>query len=240
MADNVTIPATGTGDATPKVAADELTYSGDTAKVQLVRQVFVSGTEGSKALTEVVDANGIFVQGNVAHDATNAGFPVQIGCEAIAHGTNPTAVAAGDRTKNYANRAGIPFRIGGHPNVITRTARVADADGAQTGVAIGPTVGTGAKMVITRISVMASNANTVNVRAKIAFSTSTTLPSDATGGTAGILADHPAVPPGGGFTIGDGSGIIAIGADDEELRWTVDDPVGGAITCSFSYYTVES
>ena len=61
MADNVTIPATGTGDATPKVAADELTYSGDTSKLQIVRLVHVSGSEGSKTLTEIADTNGLFV-----------------------------------------------------------------------------------------------------------------------------------------------------------------------------------
>ena len=48
MADNVAITA-GSGT---NVAADEATYSGDTAKIQLVRPVFVSGAEGSKAVTE--------------------------------------------------------------------------------------------------------------------------------------------------------------------------------------------
>lgn len=50
MADNVPVtPGSGVN-----VAADEVTYSGDTTKVQLMRQVFVSGTEGSKTLTEVM------------------------------------------------------------------------------------------------------------------------------------------------------------------------------------------
>ena len=52
MADN-SLRTPGSGES---VATDELTYSGDTAKVQIVRVVHVSGAEGSKALTEVFDA----------------------------------------------------------------------------------------------------------------------------------------------------------------------------------------
>jgi hypothetical protein len=46
MADNLTLPPTGS----PKAATDEVTYSGDTAMVQLVRMVEVSGSEGSKTV----------------------------------------------------------------------------------------------------------------------------------------------------------------------------------------------
>jgi hypothetical protein len=45
MADNVTLPAPGQA-----VATDEVTYSGDTAQVQLVRVVTVAGAEGSKTV----------------------------------------------------------------------------------------------------------------------------------------------------------------------------------------------
>lgn len=47
MADNVTLNP-GTGG--PLVAADEVSYSGDTANVQLVRVVSVTGAEGSKSV----------------------------------------------------------------------------------------------------------------------------------------------------------------------------------------------
>lgn len=51
MADNS--PRTpGSGE---NVASDEVTYSGDTTKVQLIRLVHVAGTEGSKTLSELVD-----------------------------------------------------------------------------------------------------------------------------------------------------------------------------------------
>lgn len=55
MADNVDVVASV---ATYKAAADELTYSGDTAMVQLTRLVHVSGSEGSKTLTEIVGTIG--------------------------------------------------------------------------------------------------------------------------------------------------------------------------------------
>lgn len=60
------------------------------------------------------------VTGNVAHDGVDSGNPLLAGYQAIAHGTNPTAVAAADRTVGYANRAGVPFVMGGHPNKIGR------------------------------------------------------------------------------------------------------------------------
>src|SRR5574343_1712844 len=126
MADNET---TGTGKT---VATDKVTYSGDAYQnVQLVRFVQVTGSEGSKTVVALPgDAtNGLLVNlganndvvlgGDVAHDTADSGNPVKIGAKAIAHGTNPTAVAAADRPDLYANRAGVLFTIGGHPNVVT-------------------------------------------------------------------------------------------------------------------------
>lgn len=54
MPDNVPITA-GSGT---NIAADELTYSGDTTKLQLVRPVFVTGAEGSKSVVEIADSDG--------------------------------------------------------------------------------------------------------------------------------------------------------------------------------------
>ena len=60
MADNVTI---NTLTGSPAAAADEVTYSGDVANVQLMRPVLVTGTEGSKTVVELTgDAtNGLDV-----------------------------------------------------------------------------------------------------------------------------------------------------------------------------------
>ena len=62
MADN-SLRTPGSGEI---VASDELTYSGDTAKIQLVRVVHVSGSEGSKTLTEMVSVDALRVR--VHHD----------------------------------------------------------------------------------------------------------------------------------------------------------------------------
>lgn len=184
-------------------------------------------------------SDGASVSGDVAHDAADAGEPVKIGYRAIAHGTNPTAVAAGNRTNAYANRAGIPFMIGGHPNVITHAVRVLDSDGAQTDIAI-VTVGGGTKIVVTRVCVTADGSNTGPTNIKVGFGATTlTTPNTTTAGTQ-ILADFLGVPAGGGLSSGNGGGILGVGADGEDLRYTCEDPVGGAITIMVSYYTVES
>jgi hypothetical protein len=158
----------------------------------------------------------------------------------VSHGTNPDAADALDAGAPIMNRHRIPFVIGGHPNVVTASVRIADATGAQTDAAIAPgTIGAGTKIVVTRITVTCSNANTVNVAVKLGFGAST-IAADSTTGATGVLVDHEGVPPGGGFTIGDGSGILGIGGDGEELRLTCDDPVTGFVIVSYSYYTIES
>jgi len=152
------------------------------------------------------------------------------GVKAIAHGTNPTAVAANDRTDLYANRHGIPFVIGGHPNIITLRANYA---AAQTDTAI-ITVSSGTKIVVTRCSVTVDKACSVDVQARIGFATATT-PT-----TTGVVLSHPGIAAGSGVVEGNGSGILGIGADDEDLRITSEVPTGGSIDVVVSYYTIES
>ena len=127
-----------------------------------------TGTTGQP----VTNAGTFAVQadGGVAHDAVNSGNPLCLGAEAIAHGTNPTAVAAADRTKLYANRAGIPFVIGGHPNVVT--IEVATT-GAATDAAI-VTVSSGTKIVVTQVQVTTDNANTAFPQIRVGFGTANT------------------------------------------------------------------
>ena len=53
MSDNVTFQSsTATPASGTKVASDEATYSGETAQVQLMREVAVSGSEGAKTVVE--------------------------------------------------------------------------------------------------------------------------------------------------------------------------------------------
>lgn len=175
-------------------------------------------------------SDGASVSGDVAHDTADAGEPVKIGYKAIAHGTNPTGVTANDRTNAYANRAGIPFVIGGHPNPITIEA---EYTAAQTDTAI-VTVSTGAKIVVTQIQVTADNANSVDVGFRVGFGTANT-PT-----TTGVVLTHPGLQSGGVVSRGDGSGMLGVGADASDLRITSEVPTSGAIRVLVTYFTVES
>ncbi len=177
------------------------------------------------------DSSHAYVGGNVAHDAVSSGNPILNGGEAIAHGTNPTAVAAGDRTKLYANRAGVPFVIGGHPNI--QTVRL-QFTAAQTNVAV-ITVSAGTKIVVTSFQVTLDNASTVFPSVRLGFGTANT-PT-----TSQVIGAHGGLPAGGGFGRGDGSGIIGVGADDEDLRiTTVGAATGNGVEVVVTYYTIES
>jgi hypothetical protein len=157
---------------------------------------------------------------------------------AVAHGANPTAVAAAAKVVPKANRAGVPFMIGGHPNVITRSATIDDADGAQTNASL-LTVAGGSVIVITAISVIFFSTTAAQACAvRIGFAAAT-LAAASEAGAAGILLEGKFLS-GGGNQKGNGAGIIGVGADGEDLRITCDDPVGGSLFVTFSYYTVES
>jgi hypothetical protein len=205
----------------------------------------IAGVERAKVLaasTAAAAADPALVvaispNGEVAHDAVDSGNGSKIAAKAIAHGTNPTAVAAADRTDLYANRHGILFVQPGHPNVISREHVIADSDGAQTDAAL-LTVGAGAKIVITQISCKADASNTTNVAVRIGFGTATLAAASLTG-TNGILLSGQFAAS-GGHQEGTGAGIIGIGADNEDLRITCGDPVSGNLRVTYSYYTIES
>lgn len=168
--------------------------------------------------------------GNVAHDGVNSGNPDYFGGEAIAFGTNPTAVAAGDRTKFYGTRSGIPFFLGGHPNsIVVEAAYTA----AQTNTAI-VTIATGLKIVVTACTVTVANANTVDAGVRVGFGTSTT-PT-----TTGVILTHPGLAPGSGVIEGTGEAVIGVGADNEDLRITCDVPTSGSLRVKVVYHTIET
>ena len=234
------VDVTTVGTITPGTAATSLGKAEDA--------IHGSGDVGVMALAVANEANTQFAAdadyvpigtnregsiraiGSRAHDAVDADGPVKVGHVAIAHGTNPTAVAAADRTNWYANRAGIPFFIGGHPNIVTFEAAYT---AAQTDTAI-VTVGAGAKVVVTQIQATCDNANTVDVGLRVGFGTANT-PT-----TTGVVLTHPGIAAGSGISRGDGSGIIGVGADNEDLRITSEVPTTGSLRILVSYFTIES
>lgn len=191
-----------------------------------------SGTDGDYTPIAVDSHGCVFVRGNVNHDDADSDGPVKVGMKAIAHGTNPTAVATADRTDWYANRAGIPFVIGGHPNVVTL--KHANITTAVTDTAI-ITVSAGTKIVVTSIAVTLDSASTVFPSVLIGFG-ATTTPT-----TTGVLIAHGGLPAGGGIARGDGSGILGIGGDGDDLRvTTVGNATGAGVQIVVTYYTIES
>ncbi len=185
---------------------------------------------GNERGQNVSAQNAAAIEGDVAHDGPDLGNPVKQGGVAIAHGTNPTAVAAADRVDLLASRAGVPFVIAGHPNIVTtRTNFTA----AQTDTAL-ITIAGGLKIVVTRVSVLADNANTVDVQARIGFAAVNT----PTG--VGVVLTHPGIAAGSGVVEGTGAGILGVGADGEDLRITSEVPTTGSIDVVTSHYTIES
>lgn len=239
MADNVAITA-GSGT---NIATDQLAGGEHVQKVKLLDGTADSSTAiGGDATfgldVDVTRVGGIVdVEGNVAHDGVDSGNPVKLGAKAVAHGSNPAAVAAADRTDLYANRAGVLFTIGGHPNATTLEYRWTTA---QTDDAL-VTVSAGTKIVVTRVTVTVDEATTVGVGFRLGFGTSTLATLATDGNTAaGILVAHGGLVPGGGITVGDGSGILGVGADNEDLRITTDAATNGDARCYITYYTIES
>lgn len=184
-------------------------------------------------------SDGASVSGDVAHDGADAGEPVKIGAKAIAHGTNPTAVAAGDRTNLYANIAGIPWVIGGHPNVVTAEY---SWTGATTDDNILPAISAGTIYVVTMIDVTISKATTVNVAVRIGFGASAVPTAGAANAdaVAGVLVSHAGIAPGSGIVKGSGAGVIGIGGDGAELRITAGATTSGEGRVVVTYYTIAS
>lgn len=228
-------------DSVPGVAAtslgkaeDAVHSSGDTGVFALAvsnEAQSTFGTDGDYTPVAVDRKGNVMVGGNIAHDGVDAGNPIKVGYKAVAHGASPTAVAAGDRVDSLANRHGIPFTIGGHPNVVTLEAAYT---AAQTDTAVIGSISPGTKIVVTGITVTCDNANSVDVNWRIGFG-ATNTPT-----TTGVVSSHPGCAAGSGLNRGNGAGILGIGGDGEELRITSSVPTGGSIRVNVSYYLIES
>lgn len=242
------------GDGTNAVSVDNAQADGESNGANSLhtssRNYVYNGTTWDRVRGDITNGLDVDVTrvsgtvatgGDVAHDGVDSGNPLKLGAKTIAHGTNPTAVAAADRTDLYANRAGVLFTIGGHPNTITRSVHITDANGAQTDASMVGTIAAGTKVVVTAITVTVDSAVTASggVAVKVGFG-ATVIPADSTTGANGVLLDHPGIAAGSGIALGNGGGILGVGGDGEELRLTCEDPVGGNLAVTFSYYTIES
>jgi len=148
----------------------------------------------------------------------------------VAHGASPGAYVVHSWANWLCNRHGVPFILGGHPNIITLRANYT---GAQTDTAI-ISVSSGSKIVVSRLSVLVDNACSVDVQVRIGYASATT-PT-----TTGVLLSHPGIAAGSGVVEGNGSGILGVGADGEDLRITCEAPTGGSLDVVASYFTIAS
>jgi hypothetical protein len=119
-------------------------------------------------------------------------------------------------------------------DIITEEFVFTDADGAQTNFAL-VTVGATDKIAVTMIDAVCDNANSVDVSVRIGFAAAT-LSAVSTSGVEGIILSHGGIAPGSGIIRGNGSGTVGVGADGEDLRITSEDPVGGRLCVTVSYY----
>lgn len=182
--------------------------------------------------------SSITAVGNVGHDSAATGNPLTMGLTAVAFGTNPTGVTAGDVSRLYGNRAGVVFTLGGHPNAFSIEAQVQDADGPQTDVAL-VTCGAGCKVIVTFAKATCDPDNTGDIGIRVGLGTAN-VPAGSHTGTAGVVLANDGILPGGGEVSGNGGGIIGVGADGEDLRYTSEDPAGGSCNVIVKGFTIES
>ena len=173
MADGVAITA-GTGTT---ILTDDTGAGGHAQVVKLA-----ISTDGSGTLIPA-DANGMSVQGAVAHDAADAGYSVKIGAKAESAPSGITLVADGDRTDLYADVDGLqivkPFTANG--DILVE--RLSNTDGASTASTVfGATVS--ARNCITTIAVYndSTTGGYIDFRDGTAGTILFTLPLPAKGG----------------------------------------------------------
>lgn len=141
------------------------------------------------------------------------------------------------KTLNTATTLHVPCHIGGTQDVICRSTRITDANGAQTDLnLLAAAVSAGTQVVLTQLWVKADKNNTGNVLVTIGFGAAN-VPTPSNSGVNGLVLDED-LGAGEGHQIGNGAGIVAIGGDGEELRMTCEDPVGGNITVGYTYFLI--
>lgn len=242
-----TVSISGSTSLTPGTAADNLGKAEDAPHSTGDVGVMALGVANEANTTRCADGDYVPIAadtegnarivGNRNHDAADAGEPVKVGMKAVSLGSTPTAVAAADRTDWIATRSGVPFMIGGFPNIVTKQFNISAADGAQTDLNIlNAVVGAPDRCIVTHLTVTADNANSVDVGVRIGFGATNTPANDA----AGIILSHPGIAKGSGIVLGNGAGILGIGADGEELRMTCEAPTGGALDVVVGYYIISN
>ena len=229
-----TVPPIGAGT---EAAALRVTVATDSTGVLSVDDNGNALSVDFGGTAPTVSNAGVQVTGDEAHDAADAGNPVKLGQKAISLGADPTEVAANDRSDWYSNRAGVPFVLSGHPNILLKGLNISDGDGAQTDTnLLAALVGTNDVCVVTHITVNVDEDTTAGTQCRIGFGATNTPALDA----AKVLISHSGIAPGSGIVLGSGAGIIGMGASGEELRMTCADPTGGNLDVVVGYFIIDN
>ncbi len=123
----------------------------------------------------------------------------------------------------------------GESDPVLISIRVLAADNAQANVAM-VTVSAGTIIGVKRYSIKADGSNTAPYNFTLGFAAATLATPNTTSG-AGILEDFLGISAGQGVAMGDGGSILGWGASGEDLRYSCEDPEGGAMTCTATYVT---
>lgn len=195
----------------------------------------VINASGSTQSVNTINDLIAVVQGVTAGADASSVNPSLLGGYAVVHGANPTDVSTGAAVPWRFNKAGVPFMIGGHPNAVRIALRYTTTDGAQTDTAL-VSVSSGTKIVVTHANVIMSASNTANVSALMGFATATMTAPSASAST-GVIIDGK-FGAGCGASLGGSAGMLAVGGDGYDVRFTCDNPVGGDVRVALTYYTV--
>lgn len=194
---------------------------------------FIDTTLGA---CKVVNQNVLSAQGPDSQGGPIASNPMLQGCLAVAHGSNPSEVTANTLARCLANRAGIQFTIAGHPNIISTEWTFSVAPALDTALI---TVSAGTKIVPTLVQVTTGNDMSSLVAVRIGCG-AVALPTESTAGVTGILASSGGLPPGRDLTSGNGSGMVGVCADGEDVRIQTSTISGGKLRVVIKHYTVSS
>lgn len=180
-------------------------------------------------LAELTDISTFTERTAIAAESTT---PVAVACITRAFGANPTAGTANTDMQPICNRQGTLLALTGGPNPFTIRASLT---GAATDTAL-VTVTAGLKIGVTRASLACSAATSVSVSLLLGFGAANT-PT-----TTGVVLAEPGTAAStlSGITTGNGGGLLGIGADGEDLRYTSSAATSGSCDLVVSGFTIES
>ena len=200
------------------------------------------GPDGSQRVSQPTAADfQVEVRGDIADNQPDTSSkPVKVGMHALSHGANPGAVGGNERVDWHANVHGIPWVLGGHPNIKTAEYNTTNSSGETNDDMLGA-IDASTKLVITAIDVTCDKANTKDTGVRIGFGQTVVPAEGSSGATAvdGIVLSHPGIAAGSGMVKGTGAGIVGIGGANEELRITNEDP-GGKLRVVVTFFTIAS